>query len=107
VIWTDERKQKVLYHLKKVNEALAKALDAVSHRNPAEAEEYILDAVAEKHRAIEEFPPLPVNATETVSMGSFFRMLEKKRCSSAWRYTPERSISRLGSARSSSMHSRI
>jgi hypothetical protein len=78
MIWTDERKRKVLDQMAKVNEALQKALDAVAHRDPAAAAERVLDAVAEKHRAIEDFPPIQVNHDKSISMGGFFRLLEKK-----------------------------
>jgi hypothetical protein len=73
MIWTDERKQKVLDHLAAVNLAMAKANGAVRHRKPAEAGEHILDAVAEKHRAIDEFPPITVNATETMAPRDYHR----------------------------------
>jgi hypothetical protein len=78
MIWTDERKRKVLDHLKKVNEALKKALEAVARRDQAGAGEHILDAVAEKHRAIEDFPPIQVGPGKTISMGGLFRLFENK-----------------------------
>ncbi len=78
MIWTDERKRKVLDHLKKVNEELQKALDAVAQRNTADAADHILDAVTEKHAAVDDFPPIDLAGGKTISMGGLFQFLEKK-----------------------------
>lgn len=79
-IWTKERKRRVLRELARVNEALDEALRAVRMRKTAEAAEHVLTAVARKHAAIDQFPPVEVSPGVTIAAGRIFRDWENRIC---------------------------